>query len=81
MGSKIHKIKDINDIANLITEENAEFLIADLKETFMAILSVKEEYKKEKGEYPDVVFEYVDIVFDGKKGIENITINGKQTTL
>jgi hypothetical protein len=76
MKNKTHRIKDINDIVNLITEENADFLIADLVASFKIALSFKEEIKKETGEYPIDFFSHVDIVFDGKVGVNNITING-----
>lgn len=81
MGYKIHRIKDINDIVNLITNENAEFLIADLVDTFYVALELKEKIKKDTGEYPVDFFNHVDIIFDGQKGVNKITYNGKEVEL
>lgn len=77
MENKIHRVKDINDIVNLITEENAEFLIADLIDSFHVALALKEKIKKDTGEYPVDFFSHVDIIFDGKKGVNKITLNGE----
>jgi hypothetical protein len=81
MENKIHTVKDINDIVNLITNENAEFLIADLVDSFYVALSLKEKIKKDTGEYPVDFFSHIDIVFDGKKGCNKITLNGKEVEL
>ena len=81
MENKIHRVKDINDIVNLITNENAEFLIADLVDSFYVALSLKEQIKKDTGEYPVDFFSHIDIIFDGKKGINKITFNGKEVEL
>ena len=78
MSNKIHRIVDVNDIVNLITEENAEFLIADLVDSFRVALCLKEKIKQETGEYPIDFFSHVDIVFDGKVGVNNITLNGEK---
>ena len=81
MENKIHRVKDINDIVNLITNENAEFLIADLVDSFYVALSLKKQIKKDTGEYPVDFFSHIDIIFDGKKGINKITFNGKEVEL
>lgn len=81
MENKIHRVVDVNDIVNLITEENAEFLIADLVDSFRVALSLKEKIKQETGEYPIDFFSHVDIVFDGKVGVNNITLNGEKINL
>lgn len=81
MENKIHRVKDINDIVNLITQENAEFLIADLVDTIYVALSYKEQIKNETGEYPVDFFSHVDIVFDGKTGVNKITLNGENVEL
>lgn len=81
MENKIHRVKDINDIVNLITTENAELLIADLIDSFYVALALKEKIKKDTGEYPVDFFSHVDIVFDGKKGVNKITLNGEEVKL
>lgn len=81
MEQKIHRVKDINDIGNLITTENAELLIADLIDSFYVALALKEKFKKDTGEYPVDFFSHVDIVFDGKKGVNKITLNGEEVKL
>jgi len=81
MGSKIHRIETINDIVNLITEENSDFLIKDLVDSLKLILSIKEKVKKETGKYPVNFFNHIDIVFDGKGGVEKLTINGEYVEL
>lgn len=81
MENKIHRVVDVNDIVNLITEENAEFLIADLVDSFRVALSLKEGIKKQTGEYPIDFIEHIDIVFDGRVGIDKITINGEEVKL
>jgi len=81
MENKIHRLKDLNDVVNLITTENAEFLIADLIDSFHVALSMKEKIKKETGEYPVDFLSHIDIVFDGIKGCNKITLNGKEVEL
>jgi hypothetical protein len=81
MGNKIHRIETINDVVNLITEENAEFLINDLVDSLRVLLSIKEKMKKETGEYPIDFFGHIDIVFDGKGGVNKLTVNGKDIDL
>lgn len=81
MENKIHRVKDMNDIGNLITTENAELLIADLIDSFHVALALKEKFKKDTGEYPVDFFSHVDIVFDGKKGVDKITFNGEELEL
>lgn len=81
MGNKIHRIETINDVVNLITEENAEFLINDLVDSLRVLLSIKEKMKKEIGEYPIDFFGHIDIIFDGKGGVNKLTVNGKDIEL
>jgi hypothetical protein len=81
MGNKIHRIETINDVVNLITEENAEFLINDLVDSLRVLLSIKEKMKKQTGEYPIDFFSHIDIVFDGKGGVNKLTANGKDIDL
>jgi hypothetical protein len=81
MENKIHRVKDLNDVVNLITIENAEFLIADLIDSFYVALSMKEKIKKETGEYPVDFLSHIDIVFDGIKACNKITLNGKEVQL
>ena len=81
MEQKIHRVKDINDIGNLITTENAELLIADLIDSFYVALALKEKFKKDTGEYPIDFFSHVDIIFDGEKGVNKITFNGEELEL
>jgi hypothetical protein len=66
MANKIHTLTTINDIANLINDENKEFLIADLVSSLNAIVDIKERYLKEAGKYPTDFIEYIEIIFDGK---------------
>ena len=44
-------------------------------------LKLKEKIKKETGEYPVDFLSHIDIVFDGKKGCNKITLNGKEVEL
>ena len=81
MGNKIHRIETINDVVNLITEENADFLINDLVDSLRVLLSIKEKMKKQTGEYPIDFFSHIDIVFDGKGGVNKLTANGKDIDL
>jgi len=81
MGNKIHRIETINDVVNLITEENAEFLINDLVDSLRVLLSIKEKMNKQTGEYPIDFFSHIDIVFDGKGGVNKLTANGKDIDL
>jgi hypothetical protein len=81
MGNKIHRIETINDLVNLITEENAEFLINDLVDSLKLMLSIKEKAKEKTGKYPIDFFSHIDIVFDGKGGVDKLTVNGKDIEL
>ncbi len=81
MENKIYRVKDINDIINLITNENAEFLVDDLIHSFYVALELKEKIKEDTGEYPVDFFNHIDIIFDGKKGVNKITFNGKEVEL
>ena len=74
-------IDTINDVVNLITEETAQFLINDLVDSLRVLLSIKEKMKKETGEYPIDFFGHIDIVFDGKGGVNKLTVNGKDIDL
>ena len=77
MDNKIHRVTDLNDVVNLMTTENAEFLITDLIDSFRIALSLKEKIKKDTGEYPVDFLKHIDIVFDGKIGVNKITLNGE----
>jgi hypothetical protein len=77
MENKIYRVKDMNDIINLITNENAEFLVDDLIHSFYVALELKEKIKEDTGEYPVDFLKHIDIVFDGKIGVNKITLNGE----
>jgi hypothetical protein len=81
MESKIHRIVNMNDIGNLITDENKEFLINDLVNAIILACSVKEMIKKETGEYPTDFISHVDIIFDGVNGINTISVDGEKFEL
>lgn len=77
MKKKTHIIKTLTDIGNLITDENKDFLIADLTESILFIVDLKEKVLKETGEYPTDIFESIETCFDGKTGIDKISLDGK----
>jgi hypothetical protein len=77
MENKIHRIANMNDIGNLITDENKELVINDLVHSIMLAVSLKEHIKSKTGEYPTDFFEHVDIILDGKNEINHVTINGE----
>jgi hypothetical protein len=73
---KTHKLKTLKDIGNLITDENKEFLIADIIASLEFIVDLKENVLKETGEYPTDFFDSISICFDGSVGVDKISING-----
>ena len=77
MKNKVHLIKTLNDIGNLITDENKEFLIADIVAWLNFVVDIKESIMKETGEYPVDFIESISISFDGKIGVDKVSVNGK----
>ena len=77
MKNKVHLIKTLNDIGNLITDENKEFLIADIVAWLNFVVDIKESIMKETGEYPVDFIESISISFDGKIGVNKVSVNGK----
>lgn len=77
MERKIYEITTIEDIGNLITEENAEFLITDLISTLELVVNLKERVMRETGKYPVDFFKSVSITFDGVNGVNGASINGE----
>ncbi len=77
MKNKVHLIKTLNDIGNLITDENKEFLIADIVAWLNFVVDIKESIMKEKGEYPVDFIESISISFNGKIGVDKVSVNGK----
>jgi hypothetical protein len=77
MKNKVHLIKTLNDIGNLITDENKEFLIADIVAWLNFVVDTKESIMKETGEYPVDFIESISISFDGKIGVNKVSVNGK----
>jgi hypothetical protein len=76
MKNKVHLIKNLNDIGNLITDENKEFLIADIVAWLNFVVDTKERIMKETGEYPVDFIESLSISFDGKIGVDKVSVNG-----
>lgn len=76
MNSKVHNVKTLNDIGNLITDENKEFLIADIVESLNYVVDIKERIMKETGEYPVDFLDSLSICFDGKIGVDKVSVNG-----
>jgi ferredoxin-fold anticodon binding domain-containing protein len=76
MKNKVQLIKTLNDISNLITDENKEFLIAGIVESLNLIVDIKERFLKETGKYPVDLIDNLSISFDGKIGVDKISING-----
>jgi hypothetical protein len=77
MKNKVHLIKTLNDVGNLITDENKEFLIADIVAWLNFVVDIKESIMKETGEYPVDFIESISISFDGKIGVDKVSVNGK----
>lgn len=77
MKNKVHLIKTLNDVGNLITDENKEFLIADIVAWLNFVVDIKESIMKETGEYPVDFIESISISFDGKIGVNKVSVNGK----
>lgn len=75
--NKVHLIKTLNDIGNLITDENKEFLIADIVASLNFVVDTKERIMKETGEYPVDFIESLSISFDGKIGVDKVSVNGE----
>ena len=81
MEKKIHRISSLNDIGNIITDENKDFLIADLVESILFVVDLKEKILKQTGEYPTDFYKSIDICFDGEIGVNAVTLNGKNYEL
>ena len=76
MNNKVHNVKSLKDIGNLITDENKEFLIADIIESLNYVVDIKERIMKETGEYPVDLLDSLSICFDGKIGVDKVSVNG-----
>ena len=77
MENKVHLIKTLNDIGNLITDENKEFLIGDIVAWLNFVVDIKESIMKETSEYPVDFIESISISFNGKIGVDKVSVNGK----
>lgn len=77
MEKKTHIVETLNDLGNLITDENKDFLIADLVESLLFVVDIKEKVLKKTGEYPTDFLKSFEICFDGKIGVDKVSINGE----
>lgn len=70
-----HKIKTINELANICTSKNSESLKKDICEFIDVVTSARELSKLMSGSYPKEIVKSLEIIFDGKTGIKTLEID------
>ena len=76
---KTHKITTINDLVNILTLENHTQVIEDMAEFISTVARSRELAKHLNGTYPENIVKSLEIVFDGKTGLKELTVDDQIT--
>lgn len=73
---KIHKLKTIEDMCRIVTEENYVRLIMDMADCIGFHINLKRKLSKK--EYAELKFEHIIWKDDGVGGMTSLKLNGKE---